>query len=204
VNQRFSVFIVLVTMAAGLLLAGSASAIESNPCGNTSIYSGTPALKGSVWRMEVREDESAYRGPSIRDRLNHNWNDEAKENYRWTSATMSVDTGASTELMTVSAAVIGDDVPELAKGDIVDVHAVLQRIDYSKGRAPVVVRRVCGGRDEGCLDGLRKRQGGEVSGVEVKGVYSLPEYRKLSPPVAIFGCAAPVAGHRGVMAAVPH
>jgi hypothetical protein len=101
---------------------------------------------------------------------------------------MPVDTGTSTELMTISAAVIGDDVPVLAKGDIVDV-AMLQGLDYSKGRAPVVVRRVCAGRDEGCVDELRKTQAGKESGVEVGGGYPAVGHRKLSPPLANLGSA---------------
>jgi len=117
-----------------------------------------------VWRMEVREDEAAYTGPSIHDRLANNWSQTAKKAYRWTSATMPVDAGTSTKLMTVSAAVIAESVPLLRQGDIVDV-AIVSGIDYRTGRAPVVVRRVCGGRDAGCMDGLPLIIGGQCNAI---------------------------------------
>ena len=81
--------------------------------------------------------------------------------------------------MTVSAAVIAEGVPVLERGDIVDVAVVSQEIDYSQGRAPVIVRRVCGGRNVECLDGLRRTQEGSVAGVKVGGGYSVARNRKL-------------------------
>ena len=150
--QRVLVFIACVALATGLLLARGAGAAVGNPCSTSSFYNAS-ASDFSVWRMEVLVDEAAYSGPSIHDRLVHNWSQKAKRNYRWTSTTMPIDAGTSTKWMTVSAAVIAESVPVLQQGDIVDV-AIVSRIDYRKGRAPVVVRRVCGGRDAGCLNKL--------------------------------------------------
>jgi len=103
--------------------------------------------------------------------------------------------------MTVSAAVIGDGVPVLEKGDIVDVF-VVPGIDYSRGRAPIVVRRVCAGRDYGCLDELRRTKDGRVAGVVVGGSYSVAGNRKLVPPVSNRGRSALQGGCRGEVAAV--
>jgi len=171
--RSFATFIALVTLATGLLLAGRTSAAAGNPCSNSAFHSGSPAREGSTWRMKVNVDEAVYTGPSIHDRLANNWSQTAKKAYRWTSVTMPVDTGTSTQLMTVSAAVIAEGVPVLKRGDVVDVFVVPQLIDYSEGRVPVIVRRVCAGRDVGCLDRLRRMQDGRVSGVEVGGGYSV-------------------------------
>ena len=103
---------------------------------------------------------------------------------------MPVDTGSSTELMAISAAVVGEGVPHLERGDIVDVAISLQGLDYSEGRAPIVVRCVCVARDGDCLDGLRRMQNGKVSGVEINGAYPVASHRKLSPPIANCGCAS--------------
>ena len=64
---------------------------------------------------------------------------------------------------------------------------VLQDIDYSKGMAPVVVRRVCGGRDVGCLDGLRRRQEGRVAGVKDGGGHSVAGGRRFAKPPGYLG-----------------
>ena len=153
-----------------------------------------------MWRMEVREDEAAYNGPSIHDRLNYHWSHTAKRRYRWTSAVMPVDAGTSTQLMAISAAVIGEGVPLLERGDIVDVE-VVPRIDYSQGTAPVILRRVCAARNVGCLDGLRRTQGGRVAGVEVKGGSSVAGDRKHSPLLGNLGCASLKSDCRGEVAA---
>jgi len=170
--RSFATFIALVTLATGLLLAGRTSAAAGNPCSNSAFHSSNPVREGSTWRMKVNVDEAAYGGPSIHDRFNHHWSAEAKKRYRWTSVAMPIDTGASTQLMAISAAIIAESVPALKSGDIVDVDVVLG-IDYSRGRAPVVVRRVCAARDTGCLDRLRKAPDGRESGVEVAGGYSV-------------------------------
>jgi hypothetical protein len=115
---------------------------------------------------------------------------------------MPVDAGTSTELMAISAVVIGDGIPVLAKGDVVNVYVASQLVDYSKGRAPVVVRCVCVARDGDCLDGLRRMQNGKVSGVEINGAYPVASHRKLSPPIANCGCASLKSGCRGEVAAV--
>ena len=172
-RQTYAIFMLLVTLAAGLLPAECASAAAGSSCGNSAINGGTAVPEGSTWRMEVSEDEAAYNGPSIHDRLTNNWNQQGKQSYRWTSLTMPVDAGTSTRLMTVSAAIIAESVPRLKRGDVVDVFVVPQGIDYSRGRAPVVVRRVCAVRNVGCLDGLRKAPDGRESGVEVGGGYSV-------------------------------
>ena len=196
--RNISGFIALLALAACLLLAGRASATDGHQCGTTSL----PVVQNTVWRMEVGVDEAAFSGPSIHDRLIYNWSDEAKRTYRWTSTAMPVDAGTSTELMTVSAAVIGDDVPVLAKGDIVDVYVASHEIDYSRGRAPVVVRRVCAARDERCMNEVRRRQEGRVAGVEVKGVYPLAGDKKLSSLLANLGCTSPQVSCSGDAAAV--
>ncbi len=152
--RRFAVFIALATLATASVFIGCASAADGNQCEGATFSSGTPVVQNAVWRMEVLIDEAAYNRPSIHDRLNHNWTSDAKTNYRWTSTAMPVDAGESTQLMIISAAVIGEGVPLLEKGDIVDVYVVSRGIDYGKGRAPVVVRRICAARDERCLDGL--------------------------------------------------
>ena len=200
--RTFAIFIALATLTTGLLFAGGASAADGNPCGSSSFYNAS-ASDYSVWRIEVREDEAAYVGPSIHDRLNHHWNQTAKRTYRWTSAAMPIDAGVSTQLMTISAAVIAEGVPALRRGDIIDVY-VVQGFDYSEGRAPVVVRRVCGGRDLGCMDGLRKTQEGRVAGVEVRGADQGVSYRKRFPPAANVCCSAPRFGCGGEMAAMSH
>ena len=198
--RRFAICIAVVTLAAGLLPAECASAAAGSSCGNSAFHSTIPVREGSVWRMEVLVDEAAYTGPSIRDRLNHHWNQQAKRNHRWTSAVMPIDAGTLTRLMTVSAAVIEDGVPVLEKGDIVDVF-VVPRSDYCRGRVPVIVRRICGGRDERCLDGLRRMQEGREAGVQVGGGGVPGGYRCCSPAVAIRCCFAPTDGHHGVAAA---
>jgi len=199
--RRFAICIAVVTLATGLLLAGGAAAATGNPCSRSAINGGTAVLESSTWRMEVREDEAAYRGPSIHDRLANNWSQTAKRNYRWTSTAMPVDTGTSTKLMTMSAAVIAESVPLLRQGDIVDV-AIVSGIDYRKGRAPVIVRRVCAARDVGCLDGLRRTQEGSVAGTEVGGGYSVARNRKLWPPLANRARSALWGGCRGEVATV--
>jgi len=194
-------FIVVAVLSAGLLLAGGAAAAQDNPRNSGAFCSATPTVDGSMWRMEVSEDEAAYAGPSIHDRFNHHWSAEAKKRYRWTSVAMPIDTGASTQLMAISTAIIAEGVPALKSGDIVDVAVGSQLIDYSKGRAPVIVRRVCAARDERCLDGLHKRQEGRVAGVEVGGRYSVAGNRKLSPPLGNLGCASLKSDCRGEVAA---
>ena len=151
--------------------------------------------------MEVREDEAAYRGPSIRDRLNHNWSADTKRSYRWTSTAMPVDAGTSTQLMAISAAVIDQGVPALEKGDIVDV-AMLPGLDYSQGRAPVVVRRVCAARDDGCLDGLRKMHEGRVAGVAIGSDYSVASDKRFAKPLGNLSCVLQKSGCSGELAAV--
>ena len=115
---------------------------------------------------------------------------------------MPVDTGTSTQLMTISGAVIGEGLPQMEKGDIVDVAVLSQELDYGEGTAPVILRRVCAARDEGCLDELRRTQGGKVSGVTVKGAGQRASYRRLSPPLANCDCALQKVGCSGEMAAV--
>lgn len=198
---RFAICIAFVALTTSLLLAGRASAAAGNPCSSSAINGGTAVLEGAVWRMEVREDEVAFIGPSIHDRVNHNWTHDAKTNYRWTSVAMPVDAGTSTRLMTISAVAIGKGVPLLERGDIVDV-AVLQGLDYSKGRASAILRRVCAARDDGCLNKLRRTQEGRVSGMEEKGGDHVASYRKFSPPLANLSRSAPVVGCRQKMAAV--
>ena len=201
-RQTYAIFMLLVTLAAGLLLAGGAAVAGGNLCRNSAINGGTAVLEGSTWRMEVSEDEAAYNGPSIHYRLNHNWSQQAKRNHRWTSTAMPMDTGASTQLITVSAAVIAEGVPVLKRGDVVDVFVVPQLIDYSRGRAPVILRRVCGGRDVRCLDGLRRTREGSEAGAEVGGGYSVAGDRKLWPPLANRGRSALWGGCRGEVATV--
>jgi hypothetical protein len=152
--------------------------------------------------MEVRVDEAAFSGPSVKDRLTHNWNDAAKRTYRWTSTAMLVDAGTSTRLMTISAAMIGEGVPLLERGDIVDVYVVLQGIDYSRGRAPVVVRRGCSVRDERCLDGLRKKQEGRVAGVAIGSDYSVASDKRFAKPPGNLSCVLQKVGCSGELAAV--
>lgn len=199
--RRFAVFIALATFATVSVFTGRAAVAEGNPCRNISLNSGTPQ-EHSVWRMEVRVDEAAYEGPSIHDRLTYNWNDEAKRSYRWTPAVMPISDGMSSRLLTISPAVIGEGVPLLKRGDIVDVAVAVAHIDYSRGRASVILNRVCSVREEGCLDGLRTRQDGRVSGVEIKGGDLVAGHRRFSPPFANFSYSAPKVRCRGEMAAV--
>jgi hypothetical protein len=141
--------------------------------------------------MEVGVDEAAFSGPSANDRLNYNWSDEAKRSYRWTSATMPFDAGSSTELMAISAAVIGEGLPLLEKGDIVDVAVLSQGLDYGEGTASVILKRVCAAQDKPCLDRLRESQDDKVSGVEIKGGDRAAGDRRFSPAPATPRYAAP-------------
>ena len=82
----------------------------------------------------------------------------------------------------------------LKKGDIVDVAVVSQEeVDYRAGRAPMILRRVCAARDEVCVGGLRKKQNGRESGVQVGGGYRVASIRKPFPPVANL-CRAAILG----------
>ena len=187
---KYAAFIVLATIAAVSMLTGRTAVAGGNPCNSRACYRVAAGFGGAVWRMKVLVDEPAFRGPSIHDRLNYDWTNKASRSYRWTSVGMLVDTGASTQLVTISATAIAAGVPLLRKGDIVDVAVAAQGIDYSKGRAPVIVRRVCAARDERCLDGLRKKQNGRESGVEVRGGYRVASNRKRFSSVANFFRAA--------------
>jgi hypothetical protein len=188
--------IALVALATCLLLAGRASVADGNQCEISSL----PVVQNAVWRMEVRVDEAAFSGPSIKDRLAYNWNDEAKIRYRWTSIAMPFDNGASTQMLAISAAVIGEGLPLLESGDIVDVVVASRGLDYGKGRASVILNRVCAAQDKPCLDRLRELQGGMVSGVEIKGGDSVAGHRRFSPPFANFSYSAPKVRCRGEMA----
>jgi hypothetical protein len=115
---------------------------------------------------------------------------------------MPFDAGASTRLMTISAAVVGEGVPHLERGDIVDVAITLQGLDYNEGRAPIVVRRVCVARDEGCLGELRRKQEGSVFGVAVGGGYQGACYREVLQPLANRCRALQTVGCSGDAAAV--
>src|ERR1035437_1971088 len=115
-QKRFALFIALIALVAVSVFTGLTAAADGNQCGSSTINSGASVVQNAGWRMEVGVDEAAYTGPSIRDRLHNNWNDEAKRSYRWTSASMPVDAGMSTELMAVSAAVIGEGLPLLERG----------------------------------------------------------------------------------------
>jgi hypothetical protein len=199
--MRFATLIALVTMPTGLLLAGDAAVAEGNPCNSSAFYSSTPGFENAIWRMEVRVDEAAFIGPSVRDRLDHNWTNDAKRTYRWTSATMPLDAGTSTQLMAISAAVIAEGLPLLEGGDIVDVQVVSRGLDYGKGRASVIAQRICAARDKPCLDKLRRTQGGKVSGVEIKGGDQVVGQVKSSPVLANGSCSIPQDGCRGEVAA---
>ena len=110
---------------------------------------------------------------------------------------MPIDAGMSTKLMTLSAAVIGDEVPALMEGDIVDVYVMSQLVDYSQGRAPVILRRVCSVRDEACLDGMRRTQEGRVAGVELKGGDKVASGKRSFSVLASGSCSIPRDGCRG-------
>lgn len=187
---KYAAFIVLATIAAVSMLTGRTAVAGGNPCKSRACYRSAAGFGGAVWRMEVLVDEAAFRGPSVQDRLNYNWTNAASRRYRWTSTVMPVDNRVSTQMVTFSARVIAAGVPLLRKGDIVDVAVAAQGIDYSHGRAPVILRRVCAARDERCLDGLRKKQNGRESGVEVRGGYRVASNRKRFSSVANFFRAA--------------
>ena len=200
---KYAVFIALATIAAVSVLRGRAAVAGGDLCSNSACYSAAPGFGGALWRMEVLVDEAAFRAPSVRDRLSYNWTNAASRRYRWTSIVMPVDTGTSTQLATLSAAVIAAGVPLLEKGDIVDVYAGSQEeVDYSKGRAPIVVRRACSVRDESCIDELRRIQNGRVSGVEIR-CDQAATYWKPSPPLPNLGSALSNNGCRGELAAAP-
>ena len=114
---------------------------------------------------------------------------------------MPVDAGTSTELMAISAVVIGDGIPVLAKGDVVNVY-VVPGIDYSEGRAPIVVRRVCAGRDKPCLDGMRRTQEGKVAGVAIGSDYSVASDKRFAKPPGNLSCVLQKVGCSGELAAV--
>ncbi len=198
--EKCAIFIALATIATVSMLTGRTAVAEGNPCNNSACYSSAPGLESAVWRMEVLVDEAAFRGPSVRDRLSYNWTNAASRRYRWTSTVMPVDTGVSTQLMTISATVIAAGVPLLEKGDVVEVAVVLQGVDYSRGRASIVLRRVCSVRDERCVGELRGMPEGRVSGVEIIGD-QVAAYRKPSPPLANLGSALSNDGCRAEMAA---
>jgi hypothetical protein len=200
--KKYAVFIALATIATVCVLAGRAAVADGNPCNGSARYSSTPGLESAVWQMEVLVDEAAYTSPSIRDRLNYNWTNEALRRYRWTSTVMPVDTGVSTQLMTISATIIAAEVPLLKKGDIVEVAVVLQGIDYSRGRASIVLTRVCSVRDERCVGELRWMRESRVSGVEIRGDQAIAS-RKPSASVANPGSALFNDGCRKEMAAAP-
>ena len=115
---------------------------------------------------------------------------------------MPVDVGTSTRLMAVSAATIGEGVPVLKGGDIVDVYVVSRAFDYGKGRASAILNRVCAARDKPCLDKLRETQDGKVSGVEIKGGDLVAGQVRSSPLLANPSCSIPKDKCRGEMAAV--
>jgi len=200
--KKCAVFIVLATIATVSVLTGRAAGAEGNPCNGSACYSVAPCFESAVWWMEVAVDEAAYTGPSIRDRLNYNWTNEASRRYRWTSTVMPVDTGVSTRLMTISATAIAAGVPLLEKGDVVEVAVVLKGIDYSRGRAPVILRRVCSVRDERCVGEMGRMREGRVSGVEIR-CDQAAAYRKPSPPLPNLGSALSNDGCRGELAAAP-
>jgi len=155
--KKYAVFIALATIVTVSMLTGRAAVAEGNPCNSRACYSSAAGLESAVWRMEVLVDEAAFRGPSVHDRLSYNWTNAASRRYRWTSTVMPVDTGVTTQLVTISATPIAAGVPPLDKGDIVDVCVGSQEeVDYSKGRAPMILRRVCAARDEVCMGRLRK------------------------------------------------
>jgi hypothetical protein len=79
---------------------------------------------------------------------------------------------------------------------------VVSGIDYSRGRAPVVVRRVCRARDEGCLDGLRRIQDGKVAGVEVRDGYSVAGDRRFAKQSENLGWVSQKVSFRGEVTAV--
>jgi len=183
--KQFVVFIALATIAAVSVLRGRAAVAGGDLCSNSACYSAALGFGGAVWRMKVLVDEAAFRGPSVHDRLSYNWTNAASRRYRWTSTAMPVDTGASTQLVTISATPIAAGVPPLDKGDIVDVYVgSREEVDYSKGRAPMILRRVCAARDEVCMGRLRKTHNGRESGVEAGSGYRVASNRKLFPPVA--------------------
>lgn len=98
-------------------------------------------------------------------------------------------TGAS---VPISAAVIGEGIPLLERGDIIDVYLFSsEKIDYSQGRASIILQRICSVRDEACINELRKTQGGWASGMEIKELYPFATHRKLSPPFKSDSCARP-------------
>jgi|ERR1017187_986123 hypothetical protein len=191
-------FIALLALATCLLLAGRASVADGNQCEASS----SPVAQKAVWRMEVGVDEAAFSGPSIRDRLTYNWTNAAKLSYRWTSTVMSVDAGTSTRLMAISAAKIGEGLPILERGDIVDVAVLSQGLDYGEGTASVILNRVCSAQDKPCLDRLRETQDGKVSGVEIKGGDQVVGHVRSSAAPAIRRFATPTDLCHGVVAAV--
>ena len=195
--KQFVVFIALATIAAVSVLRGRAAVAGGDLCSNSACCSAAPGFAGAVWRMKVFADEAAFRGPSVHDRLSYNWTNAASRRYRWTSTVMPVDTGVTTQLVTISPTLIAAGVPPLDKGDIVDVYVgSREEVDYSKGRASMILRRVCAARDEGCLDGLRKKQNGRESGVEVGGGYRFASTREPFPSVANLFRAALLASCR--------
>jgi hypothetical protein len=158
---------------------------------------------GSVWRMAIRVGELNYPGPDVRDRYEHNWNDDAKNNYRWAFPIMAVGSGLSALLIPIPAAVIGQGVPILEKDDIVDVYLAYDGMDYGKGRAPIILQRICSGKDDACIKHLRATQGGKIAGVEIEGVYPFPSARKLSPPLKNHHCAVEFIAHLGCSGELP-
>jgi hypothetical protein len=200
--KKYAVFIALATIVTVSMLTGRAAVAGGNPCNSRACYSSAAGLESAVWRMEVLVDEAAYTSPSIRDRLNYNWTNEASRRYRWTSTVMPVDTGVSTQLMTISATVIAAGVPQLRKGDAVEVAVVRQGIDYGRGRASIILRRVCSVRDERCVGEMGRMREGRVSGVEIR-CDQAAAYRKPSPPLPNLGSALSNDACRGELAAAP-
>jgi len=152
---------------------------------------------GDTWRMEVRNDEVVYRGPSLMEGHRFNWTDKAKADYRWVETAMAVGDGFSKGYVVFSAAVIGEGVPLLEKGDVVDVYLDLENWDYNVGKAPVVLRRICSANDAACLAKLRRTQGGLISGVNVTDEYPPVAYPALSAPLKSHHCAFLVFGCTG-------
>ena len=136
--------------------------------------------------------ELTYPGPDLRSRFENNWTDEARKNFRWAYPIMGMKGGWITQ----SAAVIADGVPILEKGDVVDVYLAYFK-DFSKGKAPIILKRICSIHDKPCIDALRAKQRGRAVGVEIQdmfaeaatAMYPRPGDTKLSPPLENYDCA---------------
>lgn len=119
-------------------------------------------VDGNVVRMTVtwgeRDDKVLQPASYNVDGLHFKWNSNANQ-YRWILATavMRRDRWGSVH----RRALVPDQIPQLHKGDIVDIYVgFFDETNYGDLKAPVVIRLVCQETDSSCNRSEEKALGG--------------------------------------------